>query len=338
MRRTRAAVVGGAIAVLVCGSAGCGGSAGQSPLGSGTVPVSAAKATFCSDLGSYLQVIDRYARVFKEEAVTVGELQTAAAALTAARAQVSQSAAELADAISAANRATTATGGTTATVLQTGTAQDHLAAIEAAEKDLQDAASGIDPSTPLRTAAVELQAAAVGVEQAYVSLFVDAGCLAEDAAAARAASAYVKALQQDLTTAGYYTGTVDGLYGPQTVAAVKALQKDAGLEQTGVIDQATELALAQKLAAHGVQQSLNVAALQGALTSTGQYQGPIDGKWSPELEQALKAYQQSQQLPTTGTVDAATLAALLHMTTTSGGSQATTTATTIQSATPNTTR
>jgi peptidoglycan hydrolase-like protein with peptidoglycan-binding domain len=266
--------------------------------------------------------------VFQEEAVTVGDMQTAAGALTAAHAKVTQSAGELADSINAANRvsASAASGGitTTTAVLQTGTPKDHIDAITTAEKNLQDAGQGIDPSTPLRTAAVELQAAAVGVEQAYVSLFVDAGCLQQDASAARAAAAYVKALQQDLTTTGHYTGAIDGLYGPATVAAVNALQKDAGLPQTGVVDQATELALAQKLAATGQQESLNVAALQGALTSTGHYSGPIDGTWSDELEQALKAFQQSQQLPQTGAVDADTLAALLRASSSPGGSSTTT--------------
>jgi peptidoglycan hydrolase-like protein with peptidoglycan-binding domain len=70
-------------------------------------------------------------------------------------------------------------------------------------------------------------------------------------------------------------------------------------------------ALGDALAKKGLQQSLNVAALQGALTTTGHYMGPIDGKWTPELEQALKDYQKSQQLPATGVVDAVTLAALL---------------------------
>jgi hypothetical protein len=64
----------------------CGGgsSNGGTPLGGGTAaPVSVGQLLL--DLGSYLQVIDRYARVFQEIAVTVGDMQTAAAALTVAR-------------------------------------------------------------------------------------------------------------------------------------------------------------------------------------------------------------------------------------------------------------
>jgi hypothetical protein len=110
----------------------------------------------------------------------------------------------------------------------------------------------------------EVQAAAFGLEQAYVSLFVDAGFLTGNAAASRTVDAYVRGLQQDLTTLGLYTASIDGLYGPATVTAVKALQASAGLSQTGIVDPATETAIAQQLAAKGKQQSLNIAALQGA--------------------------------------------------------------------------
>ena len=33
---------------------------------------------------------------------------------------------------------------------------------------------------------------------------------------------------------GYYTGTVDGIYGPATVEAVKKVQGDRGLTQDGI--------------------------------------------------------------------------------------------------------
>ena len=43
--------------------------------------------------------------------------------------------------------------------------------------------------------------------------------------AAEAVSDYTTALQQSLALAGYYTATVDGVYGPATVDAVQSLQK-----------------------------------------------------------------------------------------------------------------
>ena len=161
-------------------------------------------------------------------------------------------------------------------------------------------------------AAAEVQAAAFGLEQAYTALFLDAGCLADNATAAKAVRDYTAGLQRDLTTLGYYTDTVDGVYGPATVAAVKALQDSAGLTQSGVVDPQTEAALAQQLGQHGKQEALNVAALEGALTAAGYYTGPIDGTWTPAVESALKAFQTDQNLPATGTLDPATLAALLE--------------------------
>ena len=77
------------------------------------------------------------------------------------------------------------------------------------------------------------------------------------------------------------------------------------------MDPLTEVELVDQLRAKGEQDSRNVAALQGALTATGDYEGPIDGLWSPALEAAIVSYQESQDLPATGEIDAATLAALL---------------------------
>ena len=43
-------------------------------------------------------------------------------------------------------------------------------------------------------------------------------------------------LQEKLIAMGYLTGTPDGVYGDGCVAAVKAYQKDHGMEQTGEAD------------------------------------------------------------------------------------------------------
>ena len=66
-------------------------------------------------------------------------------------------------------------------------------------------------------------------------------------------SASVKKLQQELGQLNYYEGPVDGLMGPQTVAAIKDLQRQAGLPQTGTMNPATAAALANYLA-HGNNQ------------------------------------------------------------------------------------
>ena len=66
-------------------------------------------------------------------------------------------------------------------------------------------------------------------------------------------SAAVKTLQQQLGQLNYYEGPVDGIMGPQTTAAIKDLQRQAGLPQTGTMNPATQAALARYLA-HGNNQ------------------------------------------------------------------------------------
>jgi predicted lipid-binding transport protein (Tim44 family) len=66
-------------------------------------------------------------------------------------------------------------------------------------------------------------------------------------------SAAVKTLQQQLGQLNYYEGPVDGIMGPQTIAAIKDLQRQAGLPQTGTMTPATQAALAHYLA-HGNNQ------------------------------------------------------------------------------------
>jgi Putative peptidoglycan binding domain len=66
-------------------------------------------------------------------------------------------------------------------------------------------------------------------------------------------SAAVMQLQRELGQLNYYQGPVDGLMGPQTIAAIKDLQRQAGLPQTGQMNAATQAALANYLA-HGNNQ------------------------------------------------------------------------------------
>jgi hypothetical protein len=66
-------------------------------------------------------------------------------------------------------------------------------------------------------------------------------------------SASVKKLQQELGQLNYYEGPVDGVVGPQTTAAIKDLQRQAGLPQTGAMNAATQAALDNYLV-HGNNQ------------------------------------------------------------------------------------
>lgn len=66
-------------------------------------------------------------------------------------------------------------------------------------------------------------------------------------------SATVVKLQQELGRLNYYEGPDDGIMGPQTIAAITYLQRDAHLPQTGQMNAATQAALANFLA-HGNNQ------------------------------------------------------------------------------------
>ncbi len=66
-------------------------------------------------------------------------------------------------------------------------------------------------------------------------------------------SSAVMQLQRELGQLNYYEGPVDGVMGPQTIAAIKDLQRQAGLPQTGQMNAATQAALANYLA-HGNNQ------------------------------------------------------------------------------------
>jgi len=53
----------------------------------------------------------------------------------------------------------------------------------------------------------------------------------------------VKKVQTKLKNWGYYTGAVDGIYGPKTVAAVKYFQRVNGLTQDGIVGAKTAAAM-----------------------------------------------------------------------------------------------
>ena len=61
-------------------------------------------------------------------------------------------------------------------------------------------------------------------------------------------SATVTTLQQQLAQLHLYAGSIDGLMGPETSAGITAIQREAGLAQTGKMNSATQTALNYYLA------------------------------------------------------------------------------------------
>lgn len=64
-------------------------------------------------------------------------------------------------------------------------------------------------------------------------------------------AADVRAYQEQLGRLGYYDGAIDGIRGPQTIAAVKAFQKAKGLTADGIIGPQTVAALTAAVAPSG---------------------------------------------------------------------------------------
>jgi murein L,D-transpeptidase YcbB/YkuD len=339
------------VTVLALALAGCGGEADTAtPVEAAQAEVAEkeealdvaqtaaveAETGFCTAAEDYITAIDRYGDVLSDTAPTVGDVREGGADLQAPREEVQEAAdevsatreavataeEELAAARAALAEASASAAGTsappeTATAEPTAVTQPppSVARVEQAEAEFAAAVEGISDRTPLTEAGEQFNSAAVALEIAWLRLFADSGCLSEDqqGEAAAAVAAYTTGLQQSLVDLGYLDGEVDGVYGPETVAAVEALQEANGLPQTGTVDKATAEALQAELEAlAGVAASAEVAstaALQQTLTLAGYWDGPIDGQWSDELTEALQEAQEDLGVEPTGTVDAATVAA-----------------------------
>lgn len=184
-----------------------------------------------------------------------------------------------------------------------------------AQADFDATVTSISTETPLAEAFERFNSAVVALELSWQRLFAEAGCLSteQQARAETAVHAYTTALQQDLTAAGYYSGAVDGIYGPQTVDAVESLQEASDLPVTDAFDRAAADALEAELRAAGsVAEQATVAstaAVQQTLALTGFWDGPVDGEWTPELTEALQEFQRALGVDPTDEVDAVTVAA-----------------------------
>ncbi|WP_137844774.1 peptidoglycan-binding domain-containing protein [Microbacterium sp. 2FI] len=297
--------------------------------------LAAASAEFCEAGKTYITALDRYGDVLNDTAPTVGDVRLAGAdladpreeafagaeAAVAAQQALVDAEQELAEARIALAEAEAGPTGTptvpdavepTAVPLAPTATVDR---VTQAEAEFEAALEAVTDETPLADASELFNSAAVALEFAWLGLFADAGCVPaeQQEQAIAAVRAYTAALQQDLADAGYYEGAVDGIYGPQTVQAVEALQEAAGLPVTGTVDNATADALQARLIALGgaeAQESVaSTAAVQQTLSLVGLWNGPVDGIWTPELTDAVITAQTLLGVEPTGVIDAATLTA-----------------------------
>lgn len=78
----------------------------------------------------------------------------------------------------------------------------------------------------------------------------------------------VKELQRRLKMWGYYSGSVDGIYGKQTIEAVKRFQRKNGLTADGIAGKATYEALGMNESAKALEGGNNSSASSGASNYT----------------------------------------------------------------------
>ena len=141
----------------------------------------------------------------------------------------------------------------------------------------------------------------------------------------------VSALQQNLTTLGYYYGDVTGHYGNLTQQAVKKFQKAKGLTQDGVASTTTLNAITSALKNAGVDvgpgtvattlregdKGTAVTELQTMLKKLNYYYGSITGSFGSLTKQAVRKFQDANKLTVDGVAGPATINKLRSLT---GGS------------------
>jgi peptidoglycan hydrolase-like protein with peptidoglycan-binding domain len=143
------------------------------------------------------------------------------------------------------------------------------------------------------------------------------------------APAAVTQVQERLRQAGVYSGRPDGVWGPDSQAALERFQQGRGLQVSGQLNQATAATLglgpSELLAAGptagpapGTPAAMStdplspaaVRNIQGRLKAMNFYRGPVDGAWGAGTQSAIERFQQGRGLQATGQVNPATAAAL----------------------------
>ena len=126
----------------------------------------------------------------------------------------------------------------------------------------------------------------------------------------------IVSLQKKLNKLGYLSGSIDGVYGTDTVQAVKKLQKKYNIPLSGAVDEATWEVLSNTeekkkvgtapIYAKG-DRGKNVEWLQKKLKMIEYLDGGIDAIYGEDTARAVKSFQVDEGLSDTGAVDKETL-------------------------------
>ncbi|MGI9529080.1 MAG: peptidoglycan-binding domain-containing protein [Acidimicrobiia bacterium] len=122
------------------------------------------------------------------------------------------------------------------------------------------------------------------------------------------ATATIVVVQQDLIVLGFFEGTVDGIAGDETKAAIAAFQADAGIEADGEFGPVTDAAMYPQLQANEEY----VMDVQEQLEELGLYSGPIDGDFGRGTQAAVEKFQADCGLEETGELEIDTRVCLLE--------------------------
>jgi hypothetical protein len=129
-------------------------------------------------------------------------------------------------------------------------------------------------------------------------------------------SSAVRALQRRLTGLGYTPGPIDGRYGPLTEQALRRFQATHGLIVDGIDGPMTRSALGSARLilrpgdGYGSGGSAPVRLLQGQLAAAGFSAGPIDGRYGPLTERAVRRFQAARRLHVDGVAGPRTIGQL----------------------------
>jgi peptidoglycan hydrolase-like protein with peptidoglycan-binding domain len=117
----------------------------------------------------------------------------------------------------------------------------------------------------------------------------------------------VRELQVALQETGNDPGSIDGVFGSQTEAAVKAFQAERGITVDGIVGPITwrnidEFAEFDEPVLREGSTGLPVRRAQSRLTAAGFDTGGVDGVFGPQTESGVRALQQATGVTVDGIV------------------------------------